>query len=60
LIGFVNGEFGNQKTDNRLVFQFRSGKKMEVKLIDCDLEIANQFFKEVQSKIHLSFKIQNS
>ncbi len=51
LIGLIAGQFGRQKTDDRFVFKFHSGKKMEVKLIKCDIEIVKELFHQLQKRI---------
>lgn len=54
LIGFfVGGGAGYEVEEAKFQFHFHSQKKIEVKLINCDLEVAKEFLKQIQSKIHL-------
>lgn len=50
LIG--RGGLGIQNTDNRFLFKFESGKKMEVKFINFEIEIVNELFQQFQKRIH--------
>lgn len=53
LIGFfLGGQSGYETAEARFKFHYHSGKKLEVKLINCDLEIANQILKQIKTKIH--------
>lgn len=51
-LAFFGGHFGFDKTDDRLIFSFHSAKKMEVKLINSDLKVANKLLIELKKRIH--------
>lgn len=53
IIGFfLGGQAGYEIAEARFKFHNHSGKKLEVKLINCDLEIENQLLKQIRYKIH--------
>lgn len=57
IIGFfLGGQAGFEIAEARFKFHYHSGKKqLEVKLIDCDLDTANQLLKQIKTRIHSKF-----
>ncbi len=54
---FMGGKLGIDKTDTRFLFHYHSDKKREVKLINCDVEIANRIYSQLINKIKSTPKI---
>lgn len=54
---FMGGRLGVDETDARFLFHYHSGKKREVKLINCDVEIANRIYSQLINKIKSAPKI---
>ncbi len=53
IIGFfLGGQIGYEISEAKFEFHFYSGKEMEVKLIDCDVETVDELFQQLQKRLH--------